>query len=465
MSRPVQKHGYYGQVPSWDPKAVAVDYLIEMKEAAQKGALDPRWLDEINRWLAHELRAVYSPGDAKRASDYLDPLMARIIQFGHDVERMKQKEMAPPHVSEAAARQPVPEPPQQAPVVLPPDNLNQSKSELTEALAAASASIPSKPQSPSPETNTLLAHIQQARSERTNPQYQAQSQAVRESLALSGAAIALDGRKLRKSAIPTWLALVGLSWVALLWGSLISAPFGVGVAIIGTGFLGAIAVPLFASVVSHVSMDFAHKGTLAKLDFKEVKTGHRLDVAADVFAKALAIPKPEVGTFDACNAFAMGSTPSNAVVAIGTPLLDYLSEEEVLAVLGHEMGHVVSGDMRKMMLMRTFQNATVWYMFAQSAKQFARWCISWAAELYILAFSRKREFWADAIGAALTSKEAMIGALRKLEQAPELTPAEHANARFMFRGRAASLLSTHPTFEDRIAALEQETFIRQLPRA
>ena len=99
-------------------------------------------------------------------------------------------------------------------------------------------------------------------------------------------------------------------------------------------------------------------------------------------------------------------------------MLDALTPDEAEAVLAHEIAHVVSGDMKRMMLMRTFQNATVWFMMAQGLKQFVRWVICWAAELYILAFSRKREYWADAIGAALTSKEAMIGALRKLDQRP-----------------------------------------------
>ena len=74
--------------------------------------------------------------------------------------------------------------------------------------------------------------------------------------------------------------------------------------------------------------------------------------------------------------------------------------DEFAALIGHKLGHVVSGDMRRMLFMRTFQNATVWFAMAQGLKQFARWVICWAAELYILAASRHREYYADAIGAA-----------------------------------------------------------------
>ena len=76
-----------------------------------------------------------------------------------------------------------------------------------------------------------------------------------------------------------------------------------------------------------------------------------------------------------------------------------------------------------------------------------------------MASSRRREFWADAIGAALTSKEAMIGALRVLDALPPPTGEAEMQARFMFHSPFAS----HPSTAARIEALEQETYIRQLP--
>lgn len=60
---------------------------------------------------------------------------------------------------------------------------------------------------------------------------------------------------------------------------------------------------------------------------------------------------------DVFNAFAMGLSHKDATVAMGTPLLKHLTQDEAAAVLVHELGHIVNGDMRKMMLMRTFQNA------------------------------------------------------------------------------------------------------------
>lgn len=408
MSRPVRRHDAsqgnpQWRPPEWDPQAIAADYLIEMKQAAQHGPLDPAWVDHLNDWLAHELRSAYSAEQARRAVSLLEPLIARIEQIG--VERGRSlRVVRPPEPTPAPAQ--APEPPK----------------------AAA--------EPPRPPTSVLPKMV--------NPR--------------------LNGRALRKSVVPTWFGLVACSWVALLWGGVISAPFGVGAVVLGGALLGVIGVPLFATVFGFMGMNRARDSSLRELKFVECQPEHPLNVAAVDFAKALGIPKPRVGTFEAFNAFAMGSNPENATVAMGVPLMTKLSEEETLAVLGHEMGHVVSGDMRKMMLMRTFQNTTVWFMFAQGAKLFARWCLCWVAELFILAFSRKREYWADAIGAALTSKDAMIGSLRKLQKAPALSDAENTHARFMIRGRFDSMLSTHPTFEERIDALKDEIYLRRLPR-
>lgn len=270
----------------------------------------------------------------------------------------------------------------------------------------------------------------------------------------------LDGHRLRGSVIGTWIMLVVLSWVSLFWGALISAPVGIGFGIAATAVVGVVIVPLWGTLWGFLTMGHARDSTLRQMGFKSAPEWSFVVEVTDRYSKALGIPMPQVGTIPAFNAFAMGRSVHDATIAIGEPLTTRLNPAELAAVIGHELGHVVSGDMRRMMLMRTFQNATVWFAFAQGVKQFARWVICWAAELAILAFSRRREYWADAIGAGLAGKEAMIGALRKLDAAPALSSAENTHARFMFR----ALGSTHPSTADRIRALEQETYIRRLPQ-
>ncbi|WP_236734551.1 M48 family metalloprotease [Agrobacterium radiobacter] len=175
--------------------------------------------------------------------------------------------------------------------------------------------------------------------------------------------------------------------------------------------------------------------------------------------------RPWVGTMPHNNAYAIGSNADNAMVVVGQPLLDTLSEAEVDAIIGHELGHIANNDMRRMGLARSFQNALVWYLgFSETLQRWGRWLLTWISELYVLRLSRKREYWADAFGAALTSKEHMIAALDKLHNGPDLSDFERKEARLMVRGIAAgSLLSTHPTLEERRAALEAETYLAQIP--
>lgn len=272
--------------------------------------------------------------------------------------------------------------------------------------------------------------------------------------------LSLKAGSLHRSILPTWLGLVALSWVGLLWGGFLITPFFGPFFAAAFVTFGIVGIPLFATFFGFIGMGPARDSTLRKMGFTKMPEDYQLTGYTRDMAKALGIPMPQLGIVSVHNAFAMGSSPTDATVAIGQPLIDRLEQREVMAVIGHELGHVVFGDMQRMMLMRTFQNATVFYMLAQGAKQFARWFICWAAELYILAFSRRREFWADAVGAALVGKDAMIGALRKLEQGPALTSAENTHARFMFRGNP---FSTHPSTASRIEALERETYLRRLP--
>ena len=256
------------------------------------------------------------------------------------------------------------------------------------------------------------------------------------------------------------LAAEGGRLVAVVWGSLmmlpVVGPFGSAAFLV----VGIVVVPIWGTLFGFFGMGNARDATLRQMGFHPLPKGHPLQATAEAYCRQLDIPVPQLGTVEAFNAFAMGIDAHDATVVLGRPLIAKLSPEESAAVLAHELGHVVSGDMRRMMLMRTFQNATVWFMLTQGLKQFARWMICWAAELAIHAFSRRREFWADAIGASLAGKAAMIGALRKIERAPGLTAAEATHARFMFRGKA---FRTHPETAMRIWALQKDAYIRHLP--
>ncbi len=73
---------------------------------------------------------------------------------------------------------------------------------------------------------------------------------------------------------------------------------------------------------------------------------------------------PEVGVFDSPqpNAFATGMNRNNALVAVSTGLLHAMSQDEVEAVLGHEISHVANGDMITMDLLQGVLNTFVIFL-------------------------------------------------------------------------------------------------------
>lgn len=197
-------------------------------------------------------------------------------------------------------------------------------------------------------------------------------------------------------------------------------------------------------------------------------------------AEQAGIGLPEVGIFQSStpNAFATGMNKNNALVAVSTGLLEAMSREEAEAVLGHEVGHVASGDMVTMGLIQGVLNTFVVF-FARVIGQIAGggrngqrgntmvyYAVSMAAEMVlgILAsfiaawFSRRREFVADRAGAEYGSRKGMIGALKALQRVsqPEGLPDQMAAFGILggHGGLMQKLASTHPPLEQRIAALE-----------
>ncbi len=208
---------------------------------------------------------------------------------------------------------------------------------------------------------------------------------------------------------------------------------------------------------------------------------HGLTTRVHELARKLNLPPPAVGVTGVSNAFAMGSKPENASVIIGLPLVQNFTKEELDAVIGHELGHVLSGDMRQMQYAVGFQRmfGAVFYTLASAGTQAAARSansqssaslavalgnllniigskiIFFTSDLAVKRLSRSREFVADAVGAALTSPEAMANALKKIHDLPVTAgPAENQYGYFMMRGfRLGHLFATHPPVEQRLASL------------
>lgn len=203
-------------------------------------------------------------------------------------------------------------------------------------------------------------------------------------------------------------------------------------------------------------------------------------------ARAAQLPKmPEVGIYDSpdVNAFATGPSKSNSLVAVSTGLLQRMNEREVDGVLAHEVTHIANGDMVTMTLIQGIVNTFALFfsrilanVISNSVDEKLRGIVYMACtilgdilftllgSIVVAYYSRAREFRADAGGARLSSRENMIGALRKLQAVYGNAVHEYdegdrlATLKISHRqkGGLAALFMTHPSLEVRIQALERE---------
>lgn len=190
------------------------------------------------------------------------------------------------------------------------------------------------------------------------------------------------------------------------------------------------------------------------------------------------VGRPEVAIFDGPpNAFATGWNRNNALVAVSTGLIQQMNQDQAEAVIGHEIAHVANGDMVTMTLIQGVVNTFVIF-FARIAGHFVDRVIlknergrsiggfvatiafeivfGILASVVVMWFSRLREYRADEGGAALTSRDSMISALRVLGgQRPNELPEQMAAFGINGGGHGGlrTLLRSHPSIEKRIAAL------------
>ncbi|SNY41236.1 Heat shock protein. Metallo peptidase. MEROPS family M48B [Arsukibacterium tuosuense] len=191
-------------------------------------------------------------------------------------------------------------------------------------------------------------------------------------------------------------------------------------------------------------------------------------------AKQAGIGMPEVAVYDSpeMNAFATGMSRNNALVAVSTGLLRNMKEDEVEAVLAHEVSHVANGDMVTLTLIQGVVNTFVIFFARliagairnnnQQLGTFAYFGIvivleivfGFLASIIVMWFSRQREYRADAGAARLSGPDKMIAALERLKHNHE-SRLEGSMMAFGIASKKAKseLLLTHPPLEKRIEAL------------
>lgn len=191
-------------------------------------------------------------------------------------------------------------------------------------------------------------------------------------------------------------------------------------------------------------------------------------------AKAAGIGMPEVAIYDSpeMNAFATGMKRNDALVAVSTGLLRNMREDEVEAVLAHEVSHIANGDMVTLTLIQGVVNTFVIFLARliagairnnnQQLGGIAYFAIvivlemvfGILASIIVMWFSRQREYRADAGAARLAGPNKMIAALERLKHNHE-SRLEGSMMAFGIASKSAKseLFLSHPPLEKRIEAL------------
>ena len=272
-----------------------------------------------------------------------------------------------------------------------------------------------------------------------------------------------------------------------LFGLLTAVLVGIGWAIGGYG--GMVAFLVIAGVMNFVGFWFSDKLALRMSGAHEVTMQEepRLHSLIEEVAARAGMPKPRVYVIenDTPNAFATGRSPKHAAVAATRGIMRLLDERELRGVVGHELSHVRNHDILINTMVATVAGAIT--MIA--------WMLQWslifgggrrdrnnplgmiamlatiilaplAATLIRLAISRSREYEADASGARLVhDPDALASALEKLHIGVQRQPmadsaVTEATAHMYIVNplRAegiATLFSTHPPIEERVARLHR----------
>jgi heat shock protein HtpX len=232
-----------------------------------------------------------------------------------------------------------------------------------------------------------------------------------------------------------------------------------------------------------ISLAFSKQMARSMLDCSQItqprtQAEHVIYGAVQEIAQRLRIKMPEVWVYESPdpNAFATGPSKNNSMVAVSTGLLSNLNEEEVRAVLAHEMGHVYNGDMFTTTVLAGLMNTFVYFISRwvyrnleerNEALAFAVYMVlqillSFLAMIPISWFSRRREFAADAFSARVYGKNAMISALQAIDRWINRAQLEYSTqdplATMKISGKTSGvfhMFATHPPIEARVTALQR----------
>jgi heat shock protein HtpX len=248
--------------------------------------------------------------------------------------------------------------------------------------------------------------------------------------------------------------------------------------------VGLFAIVAIMGLFSIGQFFFSDKLALYSMGAKEVGESEypRLHATLDRLSQQADLPKPKVAVADSQmpNAFATGRSQKNSAVAVTTGLLRTLDDEELEAVLAHELAHIKNRDVMVMTIasfLSTLAFLVVRWGFlfggggerrnnggvlAAVAVSLVVWVVSFQL---IRLLSRYREYAADRGGAVITGKpSALASALLTIDGRMDRVPKEdlrdtaEMNAFFIIpirSGFVGRLFSTHPSTEQRVERLRE----------
>ena len=293
---------------------------------------------------------------------------------------------------------------------------------------------------------------------------------------------------------PTWYKPdVGLSMRMLLTIFLLGAVY-----VVFGGVLWYVGIPpvlliAVAALIAFVQFFYADKIALFSMRAREVSEAEapQLHEMIGRLAAQANLPKPRVAIVNTTvpNAFATGRSKNHAVVAVTTGIMDKLSPQELEAVLAHELTHIINRDMLVMTIAAFFSIVAglivrnfFWFGGgfgggygrrnnnnggdAFAIILLASLAVYAVSFLLIRALSRYRELAADRGSALITGDpshlaSALVRISNDMPRIPDkdFRQAQTVNALWIvpaLKGNSAmSLLSTHPSTEERVRRLQQ----------
>ncbi|NER34948.1 MAG: M48 family metalloprotease [Oscillatoria sp. SIO1A7] len=246
------------------------------------------------------------------------------------------------------------------------------------------------------------------------------------------------------------------------------------------GVGGAMTGIALAAVTNLGSWYFSDRIALAAYGAREVSYGQAPELYEMVerLCDRAPMPMPKVYVIPtgAANAFATGRDPQHAAVAVTEGIMQILPEEELEAVIAHELSHINNRDTLTQAVAATIASAisflaqmAFWFSPGRRSDNGANFfgilltylLAPVAATVIQLGISRTREFSADAGAAKLTGNpRALARALQRLDNSARQMPID-GNPAFapllimnpLSGGLLKNLFSTHPATEDRIQQL------------